>query len=753
MFLRFLPWRFLIKRAARAYGFIDPASILARLRRFSQPSEVQEPIELVRAGIIFQARGLINTRAIQFNMDWVWPYWVERQFNPADPSFVPRAFSATHVNLTQRNWTAVGLPDLPLYPLVDPRGLLTPLYNGWSLDFWIIPDQGEPLLPSRQAGVDQTYLHAPAPSVATVSEKQGLRLETAADMVMEDGFPEARVRIKGDSDRPARLCVSIRPYNPEGIQFIEKITANKSTGRVMVDGVTPVVFSPAPEKVRLSDYDRGDVFYLLDQESGQSETVCRVGLATGAVIFPLTPGRREEVEIRIPLGDELKREFPKAEVRTDSWESALQGAARLEIPDNRLKYIYDCAVKTLVHLSALDIFPGPFGYRRFWFRDACLMLNALLGLNMLDRAERIIDAFPSRQTRDGYFRSQEGEWDSNGQALWIMDRFKELSGRDLPASWLEAVTRGADWIIRKRLKNKAPDLVKGLLPAGFSAEHLGPNDYYYWDDFWGVAGLGAAARLARREQDSRRYEAEARDLLAAVFRSMDRRPEDLRRGDLGGAMPAAPGRRMDAGAIGSMVADWPLKLTGPNDQRASKTLEFILKNCFHRGGFFQDMIHSGINIYLTLALAQTLLRFNDARYRDLVETCADLASPTGQWPEAVHPFSGGGCMGDGQHGWAAAEWIMMMRSLFVREEDNLLVIGSGIFPEWLESGRPLFFGPTPTPHGPVSVSLTARAGGLEVELDLRPHRDPPAIEIRVPGYEAIRVAVPGDPIIIKRKQP
>ena len=55
-----------------------------------------------------------------------------------------------------------------------------------------------------------------------------------------------------------------------------------------------------------------------------------------------------------------------------------------------------------------------------------------------------------------------------------------------------------------------------------------------------------------------------------------------------------------------------------------------------------------------------------------------LASPTGQWPEAIHPRTGGGCMGDGQHAWAAAEWLLMMRALFVREEPDHLVIGAGL---------------------------------------------------------------------------
>ena len=38
----------------------------------------------------------------------------------------------------------------------------------------------------------------------------------------------------------------------------------------------------------------------------------------------------------------------------------------------------------------------------------------------------------------------------------------------------------------------------------------------------------------------------------------------------------------------------------------------------------------------------------DPRYLELMDTVASLASPTGQWPEAIHPRTLGGCMGDGQ---------------------------------------------------------------------------------------------------------
>jgi len=201
-----------------------------------------------------------------------------------------------------------------------------------------------------------------------------------------------------------------------------------------------------------------------------------------------------------------------------------------------------------------------------------------------------------------------------------------------------------------------------------------------------------------------------------------------------GGIPASPYRRMDAGAIGSLVADYPLQLTERGDSRIKATVDALMDRSFHNGGFLQDMIHSGINAYLTLDVAQTMLRFGDARWRDLVRTVADLASPTGMWPEAIHPNSGGGCMGDGQHGWAAAEWVMMLRNCFVREEGDRLIIGSGLFPKWLEGDVDLFFGPTLTPWGTISVRITQLPTQPELQVESQWHGAPPRVDVAIPGF-------------------
>jgi hypothetical protein len=317
--------------------------------------------------------------------------------------------------------------------------------------------------------------------------------------------------------------------------------------------------------------------------------------------------------------------------------------------------------------------------------------------------------------------------------LWIVARHAELTGKPPTPEMQKALRKGVHWLQKKRLPGS------GLLPAGFSAEHLGPNDFYYWDDYWAWGGLRAVAKLwAQTGHPAEAAEAEA--LAGGFARSIETSLSAIPAARAKGAIPAAPGRRMDAGAIGSMVADYPLQLYPPGDPQMVRTAVFLIGQCFHRGGFFQEMIHSGINAYLTLDLAQTLLRAGNPQFADLIRSVAELASPTGQWPEAIHPRTLGGCMGDGQHGWAAAEWIMMMRNCFVREEEGLLVIGSGILPEW-QTGDPISYGPTLTAWGSVRVSL--EAGRLTVDVAWR--STAPKVRIAVPGFAPIE-AGPADRI-------
>jgi len=733
-----LPWKFIIRKAARRHGFLDPFTLMARLRRFGHPSEVHEPIELLRAGVIFHARGLINTRVIQYNLDWIWPFWIVKQFRPNDRSFIPRGFAFSHINLTHRNWTAVGHPEMPYYPIVDPKGLVTPYLDGWSVDFWVVSGK-QLLVPSKADNVHQHLdLKSEQLNISTRAETSGMQLETAVWAAESAKEYRTYIHARGFAEKGGWLVMSLRPYNPEGVQFIDSIAYDQGQHLFRVNDETDLLLDRRPEKVLFSTYAKGDVANNLEASATESTVSCDIGMATAAALFPIAKQESVDLTLSAPLVNPSTTDTPARSAdraaKHKSWQYWVAKTAQLQAPDSSIQFLYDAAVRTMLLLSADEAYPGPYTYRRFWFRDACLMLNALLGINLPDRVRQIVARFPERQTLAGYFQSQEGEWDSNGQVLWICGRLHQLTGTVYDEPFLKALFKGADWITKKRVMTGKDAPHHGLLPAGFSAEHLGPNDFYYWDDFWGLAGLNQAAYLAAEHHMPSKHVAlsdQAAHFRQCIFDSIRQIPETRRRGGI----PASPYRRMDAGAIGSLVADYPLQLTAPGDPEIMNTVAYLMKNCFHSDAFFQDMIHAGINVYLTLAIAQTLLRANDPGFQQLVRTVAELASPTGQWPEAIHPFTKGGCMGDGQHGWAAAEWLMMIRNLFVREEGRNVIIGSGIFPEWIESGHDVSFGPTLIPGGSLSVSLRKSGTAVLMELDSDAQTPGGEIIVDLPGYK------------------
>lgn len=740
MWLKWLPLKFMARRIARAHGFTDPIALLSHVRRFSQPSEVQEPIELLRAGVVLHARGLINSRVIQHNLDWIWPYWVNQQCEPRNPAFIPWSFSMTQINLSARNWTAVGVPGSSDFVIVDPRGLVTPFWDSWSVDAWIITEKDTLLAPARMdAETQQTLQTDNRLAVTTESRLDSLKL-TANTEVHPGGTRNiCAMEICAESTQPAWLVVSLRPYNPEGISFIHELAFDESETRWMINQHQTVSLLDPPDRQVLSDYRHGDVAFTWRNPDRMTATAtCRVGMATAAAMYRLTPNDAPRTaRVRIPL-NQPSRHMPATydlglHDSTPVWQRNLRDAATLTLDYKNYQFLYDAAVRSTILHTPGDVYPGPFTYKRFWVRDAAMILCALLRAGFSDRCEQRIDHMLPTQTSLGHFCSQQGEWDSNGQVLWIMNQYTRLTGKTMKASWRRPVIKAAHWLIRKRMPGNAGTAHDGLLPAGFSAEHLGPNDYYYWDDFWAAAGLQAAAdMLAAIGDDSRsaEYRRHAAGYLDSIAESLSECEKRLNRK----AMPASPYRRLDSAAVSTLAACYPLGLYAPDDARVADTIDYLLDNCLLDRALFHDISHAGINPYLTLDLAQVMMRRGDPRFAALVNRIADLASPTGQWPEAINPRTGQGCMGDGQHMWAAAEWMLMMIHGFILEQKGNLVLCAGVTADMLHPEREIGIGPVTTRWGPVQVRLMPRKQSLSVQWRGQWRGPPPRIIVRLPGH-------------------
>src|SRR4029450_9630073 len=96
-------------------------------------------------------------------------------------------------------------------------------------------------------------------------------------------------------------------------------------------------------------------------------------------------------------------------------------------------------------------------------------------------------------------------------------------------------------------------------------------------------------------------------------------------------------RRLDPGAIGSLVACEPLQLFPADDARMAATAEVIRARFCMGPAFFQGISHTGLGTYLTLQLAAVELAAGDRRALDRLGWGLGVGPPPRARPAARPP--------------------------------------------------------------------------------------------------------------------
>ncbi len=186
----------------------------------------------------------------------------------------------------------------------------------------------------------------------------------------------------------------------------------------------------------------------------------------------------------------------------------------------------------------------------------------------------------------------------------------------------------------------------------------------------------------------------------------------------------------------------PLHLLPATDHRIAATLD-VVRDRFSLGdAFFQAISHTGLGTYLTMHVAEVELANGDRRALDRLHWMLQAATPTWTWPEAIHPQLAGGCMGDGHHGWAAADFLSFVRNLLVREVDTpradpaspaTVALCSLLPDEWL--GQALEVQGAPTHLGSVSYAVRWHGARPALLWEVTPHAGIDAVRLTAPGLD------------------
>ena len=689
--------------------------------------------------------GANNMLAVHTNRNWVWPLWIEEQWQPRSSAFIPTGAGLLGANLSRRNWTSLGHSASPLECMVDPVGMITVEPHSWSLLPYLKVNGALQAPPYLQERVCQSLADDVLPVVQThFPAIDGIEWSaTSAATFIDDSLRiTSRIEVLNKGEESSLLVVGfgVRPYNVLSIGHINHLEILGSFLRV--NRTWDVEILEEPSRVLLGDRGTGDPMKDASPRPISEELRsirARSGIAAGSIEFDRTiqPGERISLGVVIWCDANKSKQAgrkKKARLRLHTTADSLirareeelrledLRAVRIKLPDEKLEQQLD-AIK--LRLPAFDdvthFSPGTFLYHTHWYRDAYFISEAFTNLGFIREVREKIESYPSRQQPSGAFVDHPGELDSHAIALCSMLTFARKSGdtkllRDL----FDSVWLGLHWLDKQRVSStKRHALHEGLLPASFSAEHFGGCDHYFWDNLWSLQAMRLGRKAARKL--GRQKEAAILERMGASFEASLRHAISATLERVGGqVLPVSPYRWPDAACIGNLVASDPLELHEICEPWLKPTLNYLLNSHFHQGLFFQSVFHTGLNPYLTAQVARVLIRQEDPRALDLIHAMSRAASPTATWPEAINPRTQGGCMGDGDHGWAAAEFCNVLRQTIVLEDSAGLTLFQGIQSEWLKNGEVTSIHNAPTLHGRLTASLENDSNGIWARWNLEP---------------------------------
>ena len=407
------------------------------------------------------------------------------------------------------------------------------------------------------------------------------------------------------------------------------------------------------------------------------------------------------------------------------WRDVLAAAAQIEVPcakaTDALKASHVCQ---LIASDHGEVHGGEGFYDEFYIRDGAYQVMELEEAGLWDAAQKAVQLYLDCQRPDGRFESQKGQFDANGQALWVLWQYYRITN---DRAWLEEVypsmRRAVDWMMKARREAPADSPFSGVLPRALA------DGEFLWDgknhivgyDFWNLRGLLCVADAARVLGKT----AETKELTqeAALYRTAI--DAAWKRTGLDHFPPSWEGAGTHWGNTETL---WPTEIFDHQDPRVDALIKHVRED--FGGGFVEgairwlgqaNVIHPYMGAYTTMA---DLIRGNHEQvvedfYWYLLHSTAAHAFPEGiyykrrfAWSDTIPHVTG------------ACNYALILRHMLIHEQGEELHLLKAVPDWWLDEGMEIRVERAPTHFGTMSMTIHGRANGVRVDLE-PPKRQPP----------------------------
>jgi hypothetical protein len=382
-------------------------------------------------------------------------------------------------------------------------------------------------------------------------------------------------------------------------------------------------------------------------------------------------------------------------------------------------------------------------YHSFYLRDGADIVHSYDVTGYPQIAKQDLDFFAKSQKPDGNFLSQEQQYDGWGEAVWGYSQHYRITHDKAFAEWaLPQIAKAVDWLKQAR----AADPLH-IMPASNVRDNEFVPGHLTGYNFLALSGLRLAIDMANQTNHpdlAKTWQPEYDAYRAAFFKVLDTEAAAHN-----GYIPPALDGQKGGYDWGNLLAVVPEPTLDPHDARVTATLKATQAK--YAEGIMTYADGEFLHHYLTIKNTMTEAIRGDQQQavREFYALLAHTSSTHAGFEFAILPWGNRNFEDNlAPHGWFAAEYRTLLRTMLVREEGDRLHLLSVVSPEWIGQGKTISVSQAPTYFGTVAFTLSQpQAGEATLELKNSFTSAPKQIAIHLPWFVTLKSAtVDGKPI-------
>lgn len=497
--------------------------------------------------------------------------------------------------------------------------------------------------------------------------------------------------------------------------------------------------------------------YNYPQEIGKPEKLAvdpavPVGIVTYSRL--LEPGAEDALEFKMPVVptsdaatiaaiDAATFDGAEAQVK-GFWNKILAEGMQVTLPEAKAtdtfytNLIYDLIARDHIGSDYIQTV-NKLHYHSFYLRDGADIVHSYDVTGYPVVAKQVLEFFAQSQKPDGNFLSQEQQYDGWGEAVWGYAQHYRITHDKAFAEWaIPQIDRAVAWLRQAR----AADPLH-IMPASDVRDNEFVPGHLTGYNFLALSGLKVAIQMAKETGHA--------DLAAAWQAEYDRYHQaffkvlDAQAAAHDGYIPPALDGQKGGYDWGNLLAVVPEPTLDPQDPRVAATLKATQAK--YAEGIMTYADGEFLHHYLTIKNTMTeAIRSNPEDQEQAVKEFYALLLHTSSthagFEFAILPWGDRNFQDNlAPHGWFAAEYRTLLRTMLVREEGEHLHLLSVVSPEWVGKDKTIAVTQAPTNFGTVAFTLE-QPSDEDAVLHLNPSftRAPQQIVIHLPWFVKLKSA-------------